>query len=298
MAPAPSKMLALSSSSKRSSLTPREAILLASGLVGGAVVASHIYFLLKKRGGAKASLCSFLRLLGLGGEGALKGGMDPATGRLIYPKTARGSVVEALHGVAVPDPYRWLEDPDAKAVQAWVAAQNETTDAYFGTLREEKEKFRERMNELVRVERGGREGGREGGWVLAWRQCSSVWACWADSLVDGSGLIERLIHDLIDRSIDRLIDTPQLLTFTSHLIHPPDHTTPVPLRQVLVHVAEGGALLLLQEGGPPEPERALHPGRYTHTHTHTHTLVLACSLACLLAYIHTYIHHPTPPYLP
>jgi len=153
MAPAPSKLLALSGGKPGGSraLTPRDAILLASGLVGGAFVASHLYFLLKKRhSGAKASLCAFLRLLGLGGE-SLEGGMDPATGRLLYPQTARGSVVETLHGVAVPDPYRWLEDPDAKAVRAWVAAQNKTTDAYFGTLKAEKEKFRERMNELVRA---------------------------------------------------------------------------------------------------------------------------------------------------
>lgn len=149
MAPIPST-LALSLGGKGSNggggraLTPRDAALLASGLLGGAFVVSHLYFLLKRR---NASLCSFLRLLGLGG--GLEGGMDPTTGRLLYPKTARGPTVDVLHGVPVPDPYRWLEDPDAKAVRAWVAAQNRTSDAYFGTLKEDKEKFRARMNELV-----------------------------------------------------------------------------------------------------------------------------------------------------
>lgn len=147
MAPIPST-LALSAKGggggRAIAITPRDAALLATGLLGGAFVVSHLYFLLKKR---HASLCSFLRLLGLGG--GLEGGMDPATGRLLYPKTARGSTVDVLHGVAVPDPYRWLEDPDARAVRAWVAAQNRTSDAYFGTLKDEKEKFRARMHELV-----------------------------------------------------------------------------------------------------------------------------------------------------
>lgn len=150
MAPSQSRLLSLSAKGGAGRLSPREALLLASGVVGGAMVASHLYFLLRRKG-ANASLCSFLRLLRLvGTDGGLGGGMDPKTGRLIYPKTARGNVVETLHGLAVPDPYRWLEDPDAKAVRAWVAAQNKTTDAYFETVKDEKEKFRARMNELVR----------------------------------------------------------------------------------------------------------------------------------------------------
>jgi len=31
----------------------------------------------------------------------------------IYPKIRRGDLVENLHGYEVPDPYRWLEDPDS-----------------------------------------------------------------------------------------------------------------------------------------------------------------------------------------
>ncbi|ASR54169.1 prolyl oligopeptidase family protein [Cellulomonas sp. PSBB021] len=45
----------------------------------------------------------------------------PAT----YPPAHRDDLVEDLHGHEVPDPYRWLEDADAAATQAWSHAQDE-----------------------------------------------------------------------------------------------------------------------------------------------------------------------------
>ena len=43
------------------------------------------------------------------------------------PRTRRDAVVETLHGVAVADPYRWLEEGDDPEVQHWVAEQNRHT---------------------------------------------------------------------------------------------------------------------------------------------------------------------------
>ena len=50
-----------------------------------------------------------------------------AAGKPPQIATRKDDVVERLHGVDVPDPYRWLEDADAPEVQRWTDAQNAAT---------------------------------------------------------------------------------------------------------------------------------------------------------------------------
>ena len=50
------------------------------------------------------------------------------------PPTEVREVVDTLHGVEVPDPYRWLEDQEAPETRAWIDAQNAHTDAVLGAL--------------------------------------------------------------------------------------------------------------------------------------------------------------------
>lgn len=47
--------------------------------------------------------------------------------RMAYPATRVDAVVDTLHGVQVPDAYRWLEDEKAPEVQAWMKAQDVLT---------------------------------------------------------------------------------------------------------------------------------------------------------------------------
>lgn len=78
------------------------------------------------------------------------------------PDTSAGSQVDDYHGTVIPDPYRWLEDPDSPETQAWVAAQNAVTFDYLQRL-PDREPLRARLTELIDYERYSapfKKGGR------------------------------------------------------------------------------------------------------------------------------------------
>jgi protease II len=53
---------------------------------------------------------------------------------LHYPEAPPGNVVDSYHGVRVPDPYRWLEDPDSPASKKWIKEENALTASYLSTV--------------------------------------------------------------------------------------------------------------------------------------------------------------------
>jgi prolyl oligopeptidase len=85
-----------------------------------------------------------------------------AAPRWPYPPTRTTNHVDVYHGVAVADPYRWLEDDHSAETAAWVQAQNQVTFAYLESIRE-RPAIQRRLTELWNYERYGvpfRRGGR------------------------------------------------------------------------------------------------------------------------------------------
>ncbi|MFW9965504.1 MAG: prolyl oligopeptidase family protein [Candidatus Sifarchaeia archaeon] len=64
-----------------------------------------------------------------------------------YPKTKTVDVVDEMHGVKIPDPYRWLEGKSDKEVQEWISSQNELTTNRFKEYSGQ-EKLRDRLTDL------------------------------------------------------------------------------------------------------------------------------------------------------
>ena len=75
---------------------------------------------------------------------------------LTYPATRRTDQVDPQFGVAVADPYRWLENDvrNDNDVRGWVEEQNEVTNAFLATL-PLRDRFKARMTELYDYERFG-----------------------------------------------------------------------------------------------------------------------------------------------
>ncbi len=88
--------------------------------------------------------------------------VQPAFPKFEYPAAERGDVVDDYHGVAVADPYRWLEDPDSDATRAWLKAENALTFGFLETI-PQRSRIHARITALWDYEKYGvpfKQGGR------------------------------------------------------------------------------------------------------------------------------------------
>lgn len=67
------------------------------------------------------------------------------------PVAKVGNTVDTLHGVAIPDPYRWLEDQNSAETRAWIDAEDRCTAAALDQLPGRAE-ISKRLGELMKVD--------------------------------------------------------------------------------------------------------------------------------------------------
>ena len=85
-------------------------------------------------------------------------------GRLAYPETKKGEVVDDYFGTKVADPYRWLEDDNAPEVAAWVAAENKVTFEYLDKI-SYRPQLKDRLTKLLNYPKYGSPT-RRGEWFI------------------------------------------------------------------------------------------------------------------------------------
>jgi prolyl oligopeptidase len=67
------------------------------------------------------------------------------------PHTTIESVADVLHGVQIPDPYRWLEDQHSPRTRAWIEEQTRYARAYLDAI-PGRQQIRKRVRELLDIE--------------------------------------------------------------------------------------------------------------------------------------------------
>jgi prolyl oligopeptidase len=78
--------------------------------------------------------------------------MSSCTNRIpAPPETRRDNVVDTIHGIAIADPYRWLEDQNSPETRAWIDKENEYTKSFLDKV-SAKEDIRTRYTQLLRVD--------------------------------------------------------------------------------------------------------------------------------------------------
>ncbi|HEV2491821.1 MAG TPA: prolyl oligopeptidase family serine peptidase [Terriglobia bacterium] len=70
------------------------------------------------------------------------------------PSTRRDDVVDVLHGVRIPDPYRWLEDQHSPETRAWIDAENAYSRPILDSL-PGREQLKQDVAALMKVDTTG-----------------------------------------------------------------------------------------------------------------------------------------------
>lgn len=83
-----------------------------------------------------------------------------------YPEVTRHETVDTIHGEAIADPYRWLEDGESAETRAFIEAQNAFAEPFLAAL-PGRDAFRERVTALLEAPTRGCPWVR-GGRVFAW----------------------------------------------------------------------------------------------------------------------------------
>ncbi|MDD3643675.1 MAG: prolyl oligopeptidase family serine peptidase, partial [Candidatus Krumholzibacteria bacterium] len=115
------------------------------------------------------------------------------------PGTRVDEVVDTIHGVAVADPYRWLEDQQSPETRAWIDAQNEHTDSFIAKL-PYREWIGARLGELMKIDQISRPFERGGRYFLSRRAADQdLWVIYMRESLDGE---DRILVDPHDLSAD------------------------------------------------------------------------------------------------
>lgn len=69
-----------------------------------------------------------------------------------FPSTSKVDTIDNYFGIAVADPYRWLEDDTSRATEEWVEAQNKVTFGYLNHI-PYRSAVKKRMENIINYER-------------------------------------------------------------------------------------------------------------------------------------------------
>jgi prolyl oligopeptidase len=94
--------------------------------------------------------CSGLTMIVACAAGLLMAPFCGNAARAAYPDAQPGKTRDTYFGIAVADPYRWMEQADSAPLAAFLKAQDDATHALFGTLAQPRARFFERIRQLQR----------------------------------------------------------------------------------------------------------------------------------------------------